>query len=70
MASPAPFHSKNKEFLTPKEAADYIGVHLNTFYCWIRERKKDGPPVRKFSSTCYRLPRDRFLEWANGKNGE
>ena len=57
-------HSKN--FLTPKEAADYVGVSLNTFYKWLRKsRKKGGPPVRRFGQNCYRLPRDKFIAWAN-----
>ena len=57
-------HAKN--FFTPKEAADYIGVSTNTFYKWLREpKKKDRPPCRKFGLNCYRLPRDKFIAWAN-----
>jgi len=60
-------NNHHREFLTPKEAAAYIGVSIITFYSWMKKpSKKGGPPVRRFGKNCYRLPRDKFIEWANG----
>lgn len=63
--------ARSKNFFTPKEAADYVGVSVNTFYAWMHSpRMKDRPPVRKFGSNCYRLPKDRFIKWANAGTGD
>ena len=60
-------NGRNKNFFTPKEAAAYIGVSLTTFYGWLKKPpKKGGPPVRRFGPMCLRLPREKFIEWANG----
>ncbi len=59
--------SRQKNFLSVKEAAAYVGVSLNTFYLWTKKSpKKGGPPVRRFG-TILRLPRDQFIKWANGE---
>lgn len=55
-------------FLTPKEAATYLRVSMLTMYLYMKKpRSKGGPPVRKFGASCYRLPRQEFIEWANPK---
>ena len=54
----------SKNFFTPKEAANYVGVSTNTFYKWLR-RKRGGPPCRRFGQNCYRLPKEKFIAWAN-----
>ncbi|MFA5897706.1 MAG: helix-turn-helix domain-containing protein [Hyphomicrobium sp.] len=61
----------SKNFFTPKEAADYIGVSTNTFYKWLRKpQTRGGPPVRKFGLNCYRLPKEKFIKWANAGTGD
>lgn len=53
-------------FLTPKQAADYIGISVRTFYPWLsKPRSKGGPPVRRFGRNVIRLPREQFIRWAN-----
>ena len=57
--------ASTKNFFTPKEAADFIGVSLTTFYKYLRKPpSKGGPPVRRFGRNFLRLPRDQFLKWA------
>lgn len=68
----APTGNGNREphFLTPKEAAAYLGVVVRTIYRWSRKpTAKGGLPLRNFGSKkhpCYRIPKDKFIEWANG----
>lgn len=60
-----------KNFFTPKEAADYINVSLVTFYGYLRKAPaRGGPPVRRFGRNCIRLPRDKFIKWANAGTGD
>ena len=52
-------------FFTAKQAADYIGVHVETLYIIVR-RKRNRPPVSRLSERGpYRFPKDKFIEWAN-----
>lgn len=63
--------ANSKNFFTPKEAADYIGVSLLTFYQYARKpQSKGGPPVRRFGRNCIRLPKDKFIKWANAGTGD
>ena len=60
-----PNGTTTKNFFTPKEAANYIGVSLTTFYKYLRKPpSKGGPPCRKFGLNCYRIPVDQFIKWA------
>lgn len=51
-------------FWTPKEAAAYIKVNLRTFYKWLRNKKKKVP-CRRFGPNCIRIPKDKFIKWAD-----
>lgn len=59
----------SRNFFTIKEACDYIGVNRSTFYRFIR-KKKDGPPIRRFGPNCIRLPKEKFIKWANAGTGD
>ena len=57
-------------FYTPKEGAAYMRVSMLTFYKYLKKpRKKGGPPVRRFGRNCIRLPKEKFIAWANNGNG-
>jgi excisionase family DNA binding protein len=56
----------NRSWFTAKEAAEYIGVHLETLYRYTR-RRKNKPPFRRLTeSGPYRFPKDKFIPWADG----
>jgi excisionase family DNA binding protein len=58
--------SPNRRWLSVKEAADYIGVHRDTLYRYLR-KKKNRPPYNRFTANGpYRFPREEFIQWANG----
>lgn len=58
---------RQRNFLTIKEAAAYVGVCENTFYLWAKKSpKRGGPPVRRLGGIL-RLPREQFIKWANGE---
>ena len=58
----------NGQWFTAKEAAAYLGVHIETLYHYVR-RKRNRPPVRRFSERGpYRFPREDFIRWAAGHN--
>lgn len=60
----------SRSFIAPKEAAAYLGINIRTLYKYMRKPiAKGGLPHRKISATCYRIPRDKFIEWANPKTG-
>jgi len=53
-------------FLTPKEAATFMRVSMETFYKYLRKpASKGGPPQRRFGRNCIRIPREQFFKWAN-----
>ncbi len=55
----------SKNFLSPKEGADLIGVTVRTFYKYLQKPPaKGGPPVKRFGRNIIRLPRKQFLSWA------
>lgn len=58
--------SSNRRWLSVKEAAEYIGVHRDTLYRYLR-KKKNRPPFNRFTPAGpYRFPREEFIQWANG----
>ena len=58
----------DRRWLSAKEAANYLNVHLATLYKYTRQRK-NKPPFRRFTNGGpYRFPRDEFIQWANGSN--
>ena len=58
------------DFLTCKEAAYLLRVHINSFY--VMMRRKGGPPVIKLSHACARIPKQEFIKWMENRklNGE
>jgi hypothetical protein len=59
-------NEQERWFFTAKQAAAYIGVHVETLYLYVR-RKRNRPPVTRLSERSpYRFPKDKFIEWANG----
>lgn len=62
-----PNSARGSHFFTPKEAAAYIGINPRTFYPWLR--KKGGPPVRRFGRII-RIPKEKFIKWANAGTGD
>lgn len=58
---------RNDHFLTLKEAAAYVRIHPKSFALWLK--KKNGPPVRRFGNRI-RLPKDKFIKWANAGTGD
>lgn len=52
-----------KEILTPREAADYLHVHVRTIY---RLAKTGGIPGRKVGGS-WRFMRHTLDEWLSGK---
>lgn len=60
-----------REFITPKEAAAFLGLNIRTVYKFMRKPlSRGGLPHKKLSSTCYRIPRDKFMKWANAGTGD
>ena len=56
--------AKTGVFLTPKEAAAYLSISPRTFYGWLKNKKK-GIPCRRLSHNCIRIPKAKFIAWAN-----
>lgn len=52
-----------KEILTPREAAEYLNVHVRTIY---RLAKTGGIPGRKVGGS-WRFMRQALDEWLSGK---
>ena len=62
--------ASTKNFFTPKEAANYLGVSMTTFYQYLKKpTAKGGPPVRRFGRNFIRLPKEHFIKWANAGTG-
>jgi len=60
-----------KPFFTIKEAADYIGVSYKTFGRYLkRSPDKGGPPRRRITSQCIRIPTEQFVAWIETKAGK
>jgi excisionase family DNA binding protein len=56
----------NRRWFTAKEAADYIGVHIDTLYGYTKLRKNKPPCLKLGNDRRYRFPKDQFIQWANG----
>lgn len=50
-----------RRFVSIKEAARYMGVSYH--FLWKRIGTQDGPPIQRLGS-CWRIPKDEFIEWA------
>jgi len=57
---------KERRWFTAKEAADFIGVHIDTLYGYTKLRKNKPPCVRLGNDRRYRFPKEEFIIWANG----
>lgn len=63
---------EDKKWWTPKEAAAFLQIHVQTLYAFIspRKYKTNGkllgppPPYRRISAKVIRIPRVKFIEWA------
>jgi len=63
--------SLSKPFFTIKEAAAYIGISDKTFRRYLkRSPEKGGPPRRRITSQCVRIPTEEFVGWLNTKTGK
>lgn len=70
---PMPLKAKgtlSDHFYTIKEAAAYLGVCDKTFRRYLKKPfEKGGPPRRRITAQCVRIPIEPFIEWANPKTG-
>lgn len=66
METGQPSVRSERRWFTTKEAADYIGVHLETMYKYTRLRKNKPPCLRLGNDRRYRFPKEQFIQWANG----
>jgi excisionase family DNA binding protein len=55
-----------RSWFTAKEAASFIGVHLETMYSYTKLRKNRPPYIKLGNDRRYRFPKDKFIEWATG----
>jgi excisionase family DNA binding protein len=55
-----------RRWFTAKEAAEHIGVHLDTLYSYTRLRKNKPPFIKLGNDRRYRFPKEEFIIWANG----
>jgi excisionase family DNA binding protein len=53
-----------RKFISPKEAAGLLEVHVSTIIRWCKKRGKTGIPVYRFGGKYLRIPRDKFYKWA------
>lgn len=61
---------QSKDFFTPKEAAEYLGLSVRTFYAkYVRKSPKGGPPIRRLGRNIIRIPKNKFVTWANDGTG-
>lgn len=58
--------STQHAWFTAKEAADYIGVTVNTLRRYTKLRKNRPPLYRLMKGGRLRFPREEFIQWANG----
>jgi predicted DNA-binding transcriptional regulator AlpA len=63
--------SLSKPFFTIKEAASYLGISDKTFRRYLkRAPEKGGPPRRRITSQCVRIPVEQFVSWIETKSGK
>jgi excisionase family DNA binding protein len=60
--------STNRGWFTAKEAAQFIGVHIDTLYAYTKLRKKKPPFFKLSRDRRYRFPKEQFIKWASGSN--
>jgi excisionase family DNA binding protein len=60
-----------RSWLTAKQAAELVGISLNTLYIYCARRRRKPPFVRLGGAERgrYRFPKDKFIEWASGSKG-
>ncbi len=56
---------RTKEIMTPREAADYLSIHVRTIY---RLAKKGEIPGRKIGGS-WRFKKEALDQWLSGKEG-
>ena len=59
-----------KDFMDLQEVADFLGVHINTIYKYIRD-EKNPLPTFKISDRIIRVKKDELDAWVESyrKNG-
>ena len=57
----------SRQFLTSKEAADYLRITEIAMWRIARNSKINGCPVRRLTTQCYRFPTREFVEWARNE---
>lgn len=67
METTLPSPRGDRRWFTAKEAADYIGVHIDTLYAYTKLRKNKPPCLKLGNDRRYRFPKDKFIAWADGK---
>ena len=78
MPAPNWITNDNQQFLTAKDAANYVHVHVKTMYSLLRKGPPAGPPARKINARnwqrgigwqglrpTWRIPKAEFIEWAH-----
>jgi excisionase family DNA binding protein len=60
------YELRTKEILTPREAAEYLSVHVRTIY---RLAKNRDIPCRKIGGS-WRFKKDALDEWLSGRENE
>ena len=58
--------NRDPHFFTPKEAASYLRVSVRSIYNWIDKGKIKARDFGSKKHPCYRIPKDKFIAWANG----
>ncbi|RFB06475.1 DNA-binding protein [Parvularcula marina] len=53
-----------QEYLTPKQAADYLGVAQQTMYNW--RSRREGPPALRMGERYLRYKRSDLDQWVAG----
>lgn len=58
--------------MTAKEAAAYLEVHYRTFLEYLKiPVSKGGPPRKKIPGThLLKIPRIKFIKWADAETGD
>lgn len=56
--------SVQQEYLTPKQAAEYLGIAQQTVYNW--RSRRDGPPALRLGPRYLRYKRSDLDAWMQG----
>lgn len=54
-----------RELLTVKEAAEFIGISPGTFFHWLSEHRVPDKAIVRFSLRCIRLKKSELRKWVD-----